>query len=212
MESLLIESFRNEAFRALEAERKKLAELLLEDISQVLFAIKLQSPENDQGERNIQIDEAIRRIRNLAFTISPQILERFGLKVGLAELLRLSNHQNIPYFEANLNNLPENLPGTTNMAIFRLVQTILDNVHPDELKNLKLNVLNQRSLASFQASLETNGIVTNSQTHDVTTTSLIEKLETTARLTKGNLSISNCTDNRLDIIWRCRSKVYRKSG
>jgi|GEM_PF-5737896 len=209
MEPLLIESSRDEAFRALEAERKKLAEFLLEDISQLLFAIKLQYSENGR-EEHIQVDEAIRRIRILAFTISPQILERFGLKVGLTELVRLSDHQNIPYFEANLNTLPENLHGTTNMAIFRLVQTIFDNVHRDDLKTLKLNVLTQRSLASVRASLETNEKVQNSVAGDLWTKSLTEKLEATTRLTKGNLSISVCTDSRLDFIWRCRSTVYRK--
>lgn len=129
---------RNEIFCYLEAERKMLAEVLQEDIAQLVAIAKISLSGNHSSDAEDCLAMALSRLRALSFEVKPQILEEFGLAITLQELLhnRLNNTCHTTLYE-----LPKNMGLLTETALFRLVQQILNALPTEKLSQFCLEVI-----------------------------------------------------------------------
>jgi PAS domain S-box-containing protein len=119
-----------------EAERSRIGESLHNGIGQLLYAIKLKHeslgskiPEhkNTLSEINNLLAEAITETRNISFELVPNLLKDFGLNMALKELCKTGMRHacEIKYTPAELK---DRLPQQLEMAIFRIVQEIINNI------------------------------------------------------------------------------------
>jgi len=116
-----------------EEERKRIAEALHNGVGQLLYATKLNL--ENLAVRNLErravvmdlLDEAIRATRTISFELTPGILEDFGLKVGLEEFSKRIPKQNL-YIHMHLHGLEQPRPRLLDVAIYRIVQELLNNV------------------------------------------------------------------------------------
>ena len=113
-----------------EEERRRIAEGLHNGVGQLLYATRLQldaltlSPAVQASRR--LLNEAIEATRSISFELTPSILEDFGLEVALRELVsRIPG--SLPV-DLNLHGLAEPLPDLLSIAIYRIVQELLNNV------------------------------------------------------------------------------------
>lgn len=113
-----------------EEERRRIAESLHNGVGQLLYATKLNLdmlPESAQklAAQNL-LGEAIRATRTISYELTPGVLEDFGLKVALQELVKLIP-RSLPV-DLNLTGLDEPLPRQLQTAIYRMVQELLNNI------------------------------------------------------------------------------------
>lgn len=118
-----------------EQERRRFAELLHDDLQQVLAAAKLQlqwiaehqSPEQIASVERL-LDESIRKSRNLSHELSPSVLHHSGLMAALKWLSRRMGEQFglEVRLEGGLERQAKSDP--VNIFIFRAVQELLFNV------------------------------------------------------------------------------------
>ncbi|ALD20002.1 PAS domain S-box protein [Hymenobacter sp. DG25A] len=113
-----------------EEERRRIAESLHNGVGQLLYATKLNLdtlPESAQKQAAHKLlGEAIRATRTISYELTPGVLEDFGLKVALQELVKLIP-RSLPV-DLNLSGLDESLPRPLQTAIYRIVQELLNNV------------------------------------------------------------------------------------
>ena len=116
-----------------EEERKRIAEALHNGVGQLLYATKLNLEnlsEKKPKQREVimeLLDEAIRSTRTISFELTPGVLEDFGLKVGLEELSKRIPKQNL-HIHMGLHGLERPRPRLLDVAIYRIVQELLNNV------------------------------------------------------------------------------------
>lgn len=113
-----------------EEERRRIAEALHNGVGQLLYGTRLHLdalPRSEAVRASQQLlNEAIEATRSISFELTPTILEDFGLEVALQELV-----SRIPArlpVDLNLNGLAEPLPALLSMAVYRIVQELLNNV------------------------------------------------------------------------------------
>lgn len=121
-----------------EQERKIFAESLHNGLGQLLYAAKLGleilNPQDETEEYRKKIsrlgkilDQAIDNTRNISLLISPQVLENFGLNVAIESMLNHFRSKNLAInYEFNSNK--ERLDSNLEIAVFRIVQELLNNI------------------------------------------------------------------------------------
>lgn len=119
-----------------ERERKRLARDLHDGLGGMLAGVKLNlsavshSKEDSQQEdleKVIgQLDDSVRELRRIARNMMPEALLRSGLKRALEELCRSMGNKHLRVDYALLN-LPENIPHSEKVDIYRIVQELLAN-------------------------------------------------------------------------------------
>ncbi|SHJ27273.1 PAS fold [Hymenobacter daecheongensis DSM 21074] len=116
-----------------EEERKRIAEALHNGVGQLLYAAKLNLENRAAPEATLRatalslLDDAIRATRTISFELTPGILEDFGLKIALEELCKRIPKQNLR-FHLNLVGLEKPRPRPIEIAIYRVVQELLNNI------------------------------------------------------------------------------------
>ena len=115
-----------------ETERKRIAEALHNGLGQLLYATKL-SLEGRSGtpvsvrESLKLLEEAIRATRTISFELTPGILEDFGLRTALEELAKRIAPARLPV-RLHLTGLEQRLAPSVEIAVYRVVQELLNNV------------------------------------------------------------------------------------
>ncbi|WP_310395414.1 PAS domain S-box protein [Hymenobacter sp.] len=115
-----------------ETERKRIAEALHNGLGQLLYATKL-SLEGRGGvpaqprESLRLLEEAIKATRTISFELTPGILEDFGLRTALEELVKRIAPARLPV-RLHLGDLERRLPPRVEIAVYRMVQELLNNV------------------------------------------------------------------------------------
>ncbi|UYZ64655.1 PAS domain S-box protein [Hymenobacter weizhouensis] len=117
--------------KAQEEERRRIAESLHNGVGQLLYATKLSmaslAPTEPVQASQRLLEEAIRATRTISFELTPGILADFGLEAALQDLVkRIPPHQLA--VDLNLHGLQEPLPATLQIALYRMVQELLNNV------------------------------------------------------------------------------------
>ena len=115
-----------------ETERKRIAEALHNGLGQLLYAAKLSL--DGPGKRSAPaqhaihlLDDAIRSTRTISFELTPGILEDFGLRTALETLVKRMAPAQLPV-RLHLRHLEERLAPTVEIAVYRTVQELLNNV------------------------------------------------------------------------------------
>jgi len=113
-----------------EEERRRIAEALHNGLGQLLYGTRLHLdalPPSEAVRASQQLlNEAIEATRTISFELTPTILEDFGLVVALQELVsRIPTHLPV---DLNLHGLAEPLPALLAIAVYRIVQELLNNV------------------------------------------------------------------------------------
>ena len=115
-----------------ETERKRIAEALHNGLGQLLYATKL-SLDGPGGvppaprESLRLLEDAIRATRTISFELTPGILEDFGLRIALETLVKRIAPARLP-LRLHLRNLNQRLPAPVEIAVYRTVQELLNNV------------------------------------------------------------------------------------
>lgn len=116
-----------------ETERKRIAEAIHNGLGQLLYATKLslEGPRNKESAAPHDalklLNEAIRTTRTISFELTPGILEDFGLRTALEELVKRVARAHLPV-RLHLLNLDERLAPQVEIAVYRVVQELLNNV------------------------------------------------------------------------------------
>ena len=115
-----------------ETERKRIAEALHNGLGQLLYATKLSlagragAPVADHDSLRL-LEEAIRATRTISFELTPGILEDFGLRTTLEELVKRLAPARLPV-RLHLAGLEQRLAPPVEIAVYRIVQELLNNV------------------------------------------------------------------------------------
>jgi PAS domain S-box-containing protein len=115
-----------------ETERKRIAEALHNGLGQLLYAAKLSlegragTPSSPRASLKL-LHEAIRTTRTISFELTPGILEDFGLRTALEELSKRITPTGLPV-HLHLLNLEQRLRPTVEIAVYRIVQELLNNI------------------------------------------------------------------------------------
>ena len=114
-----------------ESERKRIAEALHNGLGQLLYATKLSLADGlapaAPREALKLLEEAIRTTRTISFELTPGILEDFGLRTALEELVKRIAPTGLPV-RLHLTNLDQRLRLPVEITVYRVVQELLNNV------------------------------------------------------------------------------------
>ncbi|WP_046243448.1 PAS domain S-box protein [Hymenobacter terrenus] len=143
-----------------EMERRRIAEALHNGLGQLLYATKLSletraTPATLPRQALKLLDEAIRTTRTLSFELTPSILEDFGLRTALEELVKRIARAKLPV-RLHLTNLEKRLPPPVEIAVYRIVQELLNNVMK-HARATEVEVHVAREGSHLEVSVEDNG-------------------------------------------------------
>lgn len=121
-----------------EAERRRIARELHDEIGQMLTGLKLQLDlcerqtvepvRNSLGEARELVSQLLNQVRKLSLDLRPQMLDDLGLLAALDWHLKRFSKQTALEVDFNHELPPGRLPGQLETAIFRIVQEALTNV------------------------------------------------------------------------------------
>ncbi|SFQ51536.1 PAS domain S-box protein [Hymenobacter arizonensis] len=143
-----------------ETERKRIAEALHNGLGQVLYATKLSlegrggTPSSPRASLKL-LHEAIQTTRTISFELTPGILEDFGLRTALLELSKRITPTGLPV-HLHLVNLEERLRPTVEIAVYRIVQELLNNIMKHaQATEVVVHVVREKQ--RLEVSVEDNG-------------------------------------------------------
>ncbi|GAA4365626.1 hypothetical protein GCM10023185_36060 [Hymenobacter saemangeumensis] len=142
-----------------ETERKRIAEALHNGLGQVLYATKLslegKGSARPPAESLKLLNEAIRTTRTISFELTPGILQDFGLRIALEELVKRISPRHLP-INLHLQGLEPALPAPVEIAVYRIVQELLNNVLKHaQATEVEVHVVRENKL--LEVSVEDNG-------------------------------------------------------
>jgi two-component system sensor histidine kinase UhpB len=113
------------ALRAQEAERRRIAGGLHDEVGQVLTGVLLQL---DDDETKQAVRQALDEVRRIARELRPEMLEQLGLVSALTELTRrFAESSGVEVERQFAANLPP-LSDDTELAVYRVAQESLTNI------------------------------------------------------------------------------------
>lgn len=146
---------------AQEEERRRISESLHNGVGQLLYAAKLnlEAPVGGNKTRAAALsllDEAIKATRTISFELTPSILEDFGLEAALEELVKRVPQHSIDV-QAHLVGLGVPLPRLLQIAVYRVVQELLNNILKHaQAQEVYLHVVHEDD--TLHISVEDNGV------------------------------------------------------
>jgi two-component system sensor histidine kinase UhpB len=112
------------ALRAQEAERRRIASGLHDEVGQVLTGVLLRLEDDETKEA---VRQALEEVRRIARELRPEMLEQLGLVSALTELSRkFAESSGVQVERGFSNNLPP-LSDEAELAIYRVAQESLTN-------------------------------------------------------------------------------------
>ena len=113
------------ALRAQEAERRRIASGLHDEVGQVLTGVLLRL---DDDETKEAVRQALEEVRRIARELRPEMLEQLGLVSSLTELSRrFEDSSGIQVERRFATNLPK-LSDDSELAVYRVAQESLTNI------------------------------------------------------------------------------------
>jgi two-component system, NarL family, sensor histidine kinase UhpB len=113
------------ALRAQEAERRRIASGLHDEVGQVLTGVLLRL---DDDETKQAVRQALEEVRRIARELRPEMLEQLGLVSALTELSRKFGESSGVHVERRFaSNLPQ-LSDDAELAVYRVAQESLTNI------------------------------------------------------------------------------------
>ena len=126
-----------------EQERKRLGAELHDGIGQVLTAIALQVSQireqvsqndvvtitTDLTKLNVNLQEAIREVRNISHDLMPEVLESFGLKEAINQTCNNFRERSDVVMKFHHADLEPRYNHLIEVNLFRITQELLTNIH-----------------------------------------------------------------------------------
>jgi signal transduction histidine kinase len=152
------EQLLNATLLSQEDERKRIGRDLHDDVGASLSNLKMmmaQSDDNAAAKHKPLIDNIISTVRNISHSLSPPGLDLFGLEFTLQELFDNFAASGVLqlHFENELGSTLDALDKTTALALFRIIQELLNNtIKHAEAKNITLKFYweNEHVVMSYQ--------------------------------------------------------------
>ena len=153
-----------------ERERQNIGSLLHDSLAQLLYAARLNLQsfllENKESKGHIMpvkklLNEAIHIIRNISMELVPSVLHDFGLKVAINSM---TDRISIQEFQINtwIQEQCELLPEGIKLAIYRIVQELLNNCIKHSLANkIEVSVIQNKGKVVIQVSDNGGGFESN---------------------------------------------------
>ncbi|HEX8517199.1 MAG TPA: PAS domain-containing sensor histidine kinase [Bacteroidia bacterium] len=178
-----------------EEERIRIAESLHNGLGQLLYATRLKL-EDIKGNGKVKsevtgfLDEAIKESRDLSFILMPSLLKDFGLKITLEEIAKRFSTKNFKV-ECHVTGLKNRLPANLEIAVFRIIQELLNNVIK-HAKATKAAVLVKKEKAGLKITFRDNGCgFDHEQTLKIRRGSGLSSVYNRLELLNGSLRISS---------------------
>ncbi len=150
-----------------ENERSRVAKDLHDGIGQLLSTAKLtlsaiDEPASSESSKMLNnsmqiLDEATREVRTISHNLMPATLTQIGLEAALHDLFMKINESNLLRINLSITGLEERLPPSTEIAVYRVVQEIINNM----IKHSKADTITVkivRSGSAMNLSISDNGI------------------------------------------------------
>jgi two-component system, NarL family, sensor kinase len=150
-----------------ENERSRVAKDLHDGIGQLLSTAKLtlsamDEPSSTESSKMLNnsmqiLDEATREVRTISHNLMPATLTQIGLGAALHDLFMKINESNLLRVNLSVTGLEERLPLSTEIAIYRVVQEIINNM----IKHSKADTITVkivRNQSSMYLSISDNGV------------------------------------------------------
>ena len=154
---------------AQDEERKRIASELHDSVGQMLSVIKLnvsdfednisiEKEDNEMLQKTLQyIDDTCNEVRSISHNLMPGALIRFGLTSAIKELIRKINTSRKISFNFTSNQIDERISEKVELALYRMVQEILNNAikhsKADQI-TIDLNKIDQ----SYILNISDNGV------------------------------------------------------
>lgn len=119
----LNKKIKQQIFDYFEAERERIAEVLLEDIAQLVFAAKIKANTPGQNPQEY-LSLVLEKVRDLAYELQPRDLDQIGISSAIDRLInnRLSKKLHIMQSKPPITGI-DNL---AQVAIYRLIQIAIN--------------------------------------------------------------------------------------
>jgi len=116
---------KREIFVEAEFRKQSLAELLSDDVAQLLFSARLLIGKNNLEAQNA-VGTAIKKLQVISGELGHRVLSDFGLQIALIELLEL---RDIKDDTVNIR-LPSPFDWSLEIAIYRIFQSLIEVLKP----------------------------------------------------------------------------------
>lgn len=157
----------NAVIEAEEKERMRIAKELHDGLGQLLSTAKLNvaSLEGDVQEEDEVlvknsmdlIDQSIREVRNISHNLMPSALIELGLVPALNDLFKKINDSKLLRVDFVLRNFDERLNGSTEIALYRIIQEVINNmIRHSKADTIQVNL--EKVNGKVKLSMEDNGV------------------------------------------------------
>ncbi len=150
-----------------ETERSRVAKDLHDGLGQLLSTAKLgltavSFPSNDiqthllANSINV-LDQATQEVRSISHNLMPATLTELGLKAALNDMFHKINDSKLMNIKLRVEGLDERLPGTVEIAVYRVIQEVTNNM----MKHAKADLIQVsllRTSNSLHLSIADNGV------------------------------------------------------
>lgn len=154
--------------RAEEAERRRLAELLHDDLQQLLIGVRFRldvacGREDDARSKELLeasrelVEEGVEKARGLSRALSPPALWHQGVGPAIRELSEYVRGQHGLHVDLRRGELPGSIPEETEHVIYRAVQELLLNV-VKHARVSRANVVLKQQEGDLLAVVEDHGV------------------------------------------------------
>jgi two-component system CheB/CheR fusion protein len=117
----------NAIVNAQQEERRRIAEVLHNELGQLLSMAKLKIP-SVHNEAAGLVNQAITKVRTLSYELVPPVLEEFGLEAAVKDMIAPQlNDANIE-FTLVITGLKKRIDPVMEITAYRIVQELLNNV------------------------------------------------------------------------------------
>jgi len=191
-----------------ENERIRIAKELHDGLGQLLSSAKLNisSFEDSIDDDNITtyknsiniIDEAVGEVRNISHNLMPTALTKYGLIEAINSLAKKINDSKQINVSFNHNNINISLEKETEIAIYRIVQEIINNMLKHSKASL-INILLQSDNNTLSIEISDNG--TGFNTNEITNSKGIgwQNIYSRVSMINGKITVNSLTDKGTNI-------------
>lgn len=159
------EDFSNKLIESQETERKRIAGELHDSLGQNLLIInnsikkytrQVKNPNTDLELISTTIKDSIDEVREIAYNLHPQHLERLGLKEAIESVInRISQATDIKIV-SNIEDVNDVIPSEYKIHFFRIIQEVLNNIVKHSNANAA-EILVRKDNHHIYASVKDNG-------------------------------------------------------